>query len=76
VTVRSRPRPGAYSVSCMLREAQWHRVRIGLTLALILVLAGIVVDSLFSSSAALDDSLLLVAGAAIVVALFATRGRG
>jgi hypothetical protein len=75
VTVRSRPHPGAYSVSCMLRHAQWHRVRIGLTLALILVLAGIAVDSLFSSSAALDDSLLLVA-AAIVVALFAIRGRG
>jgi hypothetical protein len=60
----------------MLRQAQWHRVRIGLTLALILVLAGIVLDSLFSSSAALDDSLLLVAAAAIVVALVAIRGRG
>ena len=60
----------------MLRDAQWHRARVGLVLALILVLAGIVLDSLFSASRALDDSLLVVAAAAIVGALVAMRGRG
>ena len=60
----------------MLRDAQWHRARIGLVLALILVLAGIVLDSLYSASRALDDSLLVAAGAVILLLLLGTRGRG
>lgn len=60
----------------MLRDAQWHRARVGLVLALILVLAGIVLDSLFSASRALDDSLLVGAAAVILLVLVGTRGRG
>jgi hypothetical protein len=55
---------------------RWHRIRVGLVVALVLVLAGVVVDSLFSASWALDDGLLLVAAAVIALALFAARGRG
>ena len=60
----------------MIRQAQWHRVRVGLVLALVLVFAGIVIDSLFSASRALDDGLLVAAAALIVLALFLIRGRG
>jgi O-antigen ligase len=60
----------------MLRDAQWHRARVGLVLALILVLAGIVLDSLLSASRALDDSLLAAAAAVILLVLLGTRGRG
>jgi hypothetical protein len=59
----------------MLRHAQWHRVRVGLVVSLILVFAGIVIDSLFSASPALDDGLLVAAAAVIVLALFLIRGR-
>ena len=59
----------------MLRDAHWHSVRVGLVIALIVVFAGIVIDSLFSASWALDDGLLLAAAAAIALALFLTRGR-
>ena len=44
--------------------------------ALIIIFAGVVIDSLFSASWALDDGLLLAAAAAIALALFVTRGRG
>jgi len=47
-----------------------------LVLALVLVFAGIVIDSLFSASRALDDGLLVAAAAVIVLALFLIRGRG
>ena len=59
----------------MLRDAQWHRARVGLVLALIVIFAGIVLDSLFSASWALDDGLLLAAAAVIALALFLSRGR-
>jgi hypothetical protein len=57
-------------------HVHWHRVRVGLVLALILIFAGVVIDSLFSASWALDDGLLLAAGAVIALALVLTRGRG
>jgi hypothetical protein len=60
----------------MLRPAQWHRLRVGLVLSLVLILAGILIDSLFSASAALDDGLLLTAATVIVLALLRIRGRG
>jgi len=44
-------------------------------LALIVIFAGIVLDSLLSASWALDDGLLLAAAVVIAVALFLTRGR-
>jgi hypothetical protein len=59
----------------VLRHAQWHRVRVGLVVSLILVFAGIVIDSLFSASPALDDGLLAAAAAVIVLAFLLTRGR-
>jgi O-antigen ligase len=58
----------------MLRDAQWARV--GLVLALILVFAGIVLDSLFSASRALDDTLLAAAAAVILLLLLGTRVAG
>ena len=60
----------------MIRRARWHRVRVVLVLSLVLVFAGIVIDSLFSASWALDDGLLLVAASVIAAALLLTRGRG
>ena len=60
----------------MLRQARWHRVRVGLVLSLILIFAGIVLDSLFSANWALDDGLLLAAAAVIALALLRIRGRG
>jgi hypothetical protein len=44
--------------------------------ALIIIFAGVMIDSLFSASWALDDGLLLAAAAVIALALFVTRGRG
>jgi hypothetical protein len=44
--------------------------------ALIIVFAGVVIDSLYSASWALDDGLLLAAAAVIALALLVTRGRG
>ena len=52
-----------------------HRLRVGLVIALILVLAGVVIDSLFSASWALDDGLLLAAAADIALTLFLMRSR-
>jgi hypothetical protein len=60
----------------MLRDAHWNRVRVGLVLSLVLIFAGIVIDSLFSASWALDDGLLLAAAAVIALALVRIRGRG
>ena len=60
----------------MLRQVDWHRVRVGLVLSLVLIFAGIVVDSLFSASWALDDGLLLAAAGVIALALVRIRGRG
>jgi hypothetical protein len=41
-----------------------------------MIFAGVVIDSLFSASWALDVGLLLVAAAVIALALLVTRGRG
>jgi hypothetical protein len=60
----------------MPRHVRWHRVRVGLVVALIVIFAGVVIDSLFSASWALDDGLLLTAAAGIALALVVTRGRG
>ena len=60
----------------MPRHVHWHRVRIGLVVALAVVLAGVVLDSLLSANWALDDGLLLLAAAVIVSALVLIRGRG
>jgi hypothetical protein len=60
----------------MHRDPHWHRIRVVLVLLLVLIFAGIVVDSLFSASWALDDGLLLAAAAVIAVALVRIRGRG
>jgi hypothetical protein len=60
----------------MPRHVHWHRVRIGLVVALVLVFAGVILDSLLSANWALDDGLLLLAAAVIVLALVLTRGRG
>ena len=47
-----------------------------LVVVLIILFAGVVVDSLFSASWVLDDALLLTAAAVIAVVLLVTRGRG
>lgn len=33
-----------------LRQVDWHRVRVGLVVALVIIFAGVVIDSLFSAS--------------------------
>ena len=60
----------------MPRRVRWHRLRVGLVVALILIFAGVVTDSLLSARWVLDDALLLAAAAVIALALFLTRGRG
>jgi hypothetical protein len=60
----------------MRSHDRWHRIRIGLVVALVLIFGGVVIDSLFSASWALDDGLLLAAAAAIALALLLARGRG
>jgi hypothetical protein len=60
----------------VLDHVDWHRVRVGLVLALVLIFAGIVVDSIFSASPALDVGLLVAAAAVITLLLFLIRGRG
>ena len=59
----------------MLRDAHRYRVRVALVVTLIVILAGIVLDSLLSASWALDDALLLAAAAIIALALLLTRHR-
>ena len=60
----------------MPHRVHWHRVRVGLVVALVVLFAGVVVDSLLSASWVLDDGLLLLAAAVIVVAIVLTRRRG
>jgi hypothetical protein len=60
----------------MRRHVNWHRVRVGLVVALIIIFAGVVIDSLLSANWALDVGLLLAAAAVIALALLVTRGRG
>ena len=55
---------------------RWHRIRVGLVVALVLIFTGVVIDSLFSASWVLDDGLLLAAAAIIALTLLLTRGRG
>lgn len=57
-------------------DVRWHKVRVGLVVALVLIFAGVVIDSLLSASWALDDGLLLAAATVIALALLLTRGRG
>ena len=52
-----------------------HRVRVGLVVALVVIFAGIVIDSLFSTSWVLDDGILVAVAALIVLTLFLTRRR-
>ena len=67
--------PSIY-IGLMLRHVEWHRVRVGLVVALIIIFAGVVIDSLFSASWALDVGVLLAAAAVIALVLLVTRGRG
>jgi len=60
----------------MARDVRWHRIRVALVVALVLIFAGVVIDSLLSASRVLDDGLLLAAAAVIALALLLTRGRG
>jgi hypothetical protein len=60
----------------MPRRVRWRKVRVGLVVALVLIFAGVVIDSLLSASWVLDDGLLLAAAAVIALALLFTRGRG
>lgn len=60
----------------MPHHIQWHRISVGLVAALILIFAGVVIDSLFSASWALDDGLLLASAAVVALALLLTRDRG
>lgn len=60
----------------MPRHVRWHKVRVALVVALVLIFIGVVIDSLLSASWALDDGLLLAAATVIVFALLFTRGRG
>jgi hypothetical protein len=55
---------------------RWHRIRVGLVVALVLIFTGVVIDSLFSASWALYDGLLLAAAAVIALVLLLTRGCG
>ena len=67
--------PSIY-IGLMPRHVDWHRVRVGLLVALIIIFAGVVIDSLFSASWALDVGVLLAAAAVIALVLLVTRGRG
>jgi hypothetical protein len=59
----------------MLGHVPTRRLRRGLVIALILVLAGVVVDLLFSATPALPVALLLTAAALFALALLLIRGR-
>lgn len=59
----------------MPRQLRWHKVRVGLVVALVIIFVGVVIDSLFSASWALDDGLLLAAAAVIALTLFLMRSR-
>lgn len=60
----------------MPRHGRWHRVRVGFVVALVIIFAGVVIDSLYSASWALDVGLLPAWAAVIALALLMTRGRG
>jgi hypothetical protein len=60
----------------MPRHLRWHKVRVVLAVALVLIFAGVVIDSLFSDNWVLDDGLLLAAAAVIALALLFMRARG
>jgi len=47
-----------------------------LVVALVVIFAGVLIDSLFSASWAFDDGLLLAVAAVIALALLLTRGGG
>ena len=57
----------------MPHQIRWRRIRVGLVGALILIFAGVVIDSLFGASWALDDGLLLAAATVVALALLLTR---
>jgi len=59
----------------MLGRVHARTLRLGLLLVLIIVLAGVVIDSILSAAWALDDGLLLVAAAGISLVLLLMRGR-
>jgi hypothetical protein len=67
---------GARYDSAVPRHVRWHRIRIGLVVALVLIFAGVVIDSLLSASWVLDDGLLLLAAVVIALALVLTRRQG
>jgi hypothetical protein len=75
-SIRSAERIYGPYISLMPSHDRWHRIRVGLVVALVLIVAGVVTDSLFSASWALDDELLLAAAAVIALALLLARGRG
>jgi uncharacterized membrane protein YcjF (UPF0283 family) len=60
----------------MPSRERWHRIRVGLVVALVVLFVGVVVDSLLSASWALDDGLLLAAAVVVALALLLTRDRG
>ena len=60
----------------MPRHVHWHRVRVGLVVALILIFAGVVIDSLLSASWALDDGLLLWAALRGLAAAYGVARHG
>jgi drug/metabolite transporter (DMT)-like permease len=59
----------------MLGRLHSHRLRRGLVVALIVVLAGVVINLLFSATPALQVGLLLAAAALFALALLLMRGR-
>jgi len=59
----------------MPRDIHRRRVRIALVAALVLIFAGMVLDSLLSAGWALDDGLLLLAAVLIALVLVLTRAR-
>ena len=59
----------------MLHHVRIRRLRRGLVVALILVLAGVVINLLFSATPALPVGLLLAAAALFALLLLLIRGR-
>jgi hypothetical protein len=59
----------------MLRQVRIRRLRRGLVIALVVVLAGVLVNLLFSATPALPVGLLLATAALITLALLLMRRR-
>jgi hypothetical protein len=59
----------------MLRHDRARRLRVALVVTLIVLLAGVVINLLFSATPALAVSLLLAAAALDALALLLMRGR-